>query len=66
MRTWIFQANPDDFDINGYLATQPVEFLWLVTRYADSSVRAGGRIAGRCHRLVDYDLNLSVDYVMNS
>jgi hypothetical protein len=35
MRTWIFQGNPDDFDIDGYLATRPIELPWLVTRYAD-------------------------------
>ncbi len=35
MSTWIFQANPDLFDIDAYLATWPSEFPWLVTRYAD-------------------------------
>jgi hypothetical protein len=34
VRAWIFQGNPDHFDIDGYLATQPSRFLWLVTRYA--------------------------------
>jgi hypothetical protein len=39
MRTWIFQGNPDRFDIDGYLAARPPELLWLVTRYeADISV----------------------------
>jgi 5-methylcytosine-specific restriction endonuclease McrA len=33
MRTWIFQGNPDHFDIDGYLATWPEKFLWVVTRY---------------------------------
>ncbi|MGH1588668.1 EVE domain-containing protein [Methylobacterium phyllosphaerae] len=34
MRTWIFQGNPDLFDIDAYLAAWPPEFPWLVTRYA--------------------------------
>ncbi len=34
-QAWIFQANPDRFDIDGYLTTRPVELTWLVTRYAD-------------------------------
>ena len=32
--TWIFQANPDRFDIDGFLATKPSSTSWLVTRYA--------------------------------
>jgi hypothetical protein len=43
MRTWVFQANPDDFDVDGYLATQPAEFPWLVTRYADD-IAVGDRV----------------------
>jgi hypothetical protein len=43
MRTWIFQGNPDDFDIDGYLATRPVELPWLVTRYADQ-IAVGDRV----------------------
>ena len=43
MRTWIFQGNPDDFDIDGYLATRPVELPWLVTRYADE-IAVGDRV----------------------
>jgi hypothetical protein len=35
LNTWIFQCNPDRFDIDGYLATEPSRFVWLVTRYAD-------------------------------
>jgi hypothetical protein len=46
MRTWIFQGNPDDFDIDGYLATQPVEFPWLVTRYA-ADIAVGDRVVAR-------------------
>lgn len=34
MRTWIFQCNPNDFDIDGYLALGPNEITWLVRRYA--------------------------------
>src|SRR5262245_18711481 len=33
MQTWIFQCNPDDFDVEGYLASRPAEVVWLVTRY---------------------------------
>jgi hypothetical protein len=43
VRTWIFQGNPDYFDIDGYLATQPSRFVWLVTRYA-SDMRPGDRV----------------------
>lgn len=32
-QTWIFQANPKRFDIDGYLATRPDVISWLVTRY---------------------------------
>jgi hypothetical protein len=35
MRTWIFQGNPDDFDLDAYLATNPTQFPWLVTRYGN-------------------------------
>jgi hypothetical protein len=34
MQTWIFQGNPDVFDIDGYLAKAVEEITWLVTRYA--------------------------------
>jgi hypothetical protein len=34
MRTWIFQGNPDDYDIDGYLSSRPAQLVWLVTRYA--------------------------------
>jgi hypothetical protein len=43
MRTWIFQGNPDDFDIDGYLAARPAELLWLVTRYANE-IAVGDRV----------------------
>jgi hypothetical protein len=43
MRTWLFQGNPDDFNLDGYLATRPPEFPWLVTRYADD-IAVGDRV----------------------
>lgn len=43
MRTWIFQGNPDDFDIDGYLSSRPPQLVWLVTRYA-SEVTIGDRV----------------------
>jgi hypothetical protein len=43
MRTWIFQGNPDDFDLDGYLATAPIQFSWLVTRYGDE-ISVGDRV----------------------
>jgi len=33
MRTWIFQGNPNEFDIDGYLAAGSNEITWLVRRY---------------------------------
>jgi predicted HNH restriction endonuclease len=43
MRTWIFQGNPDDYDIDAYLASRPVEVVWLVTRYAQD-ISVGDRV----------------------
>jgi 5-methylcytosine-specific restriction endonuclease McrA len=43
MRTWIFQSNPDRFNIDSYLAARPAEFLWLVTRY-ESEISIGDRV----------------------
>jgi len=43
MRTWIFQANPARFDIDGYLASAPVLITWLVTRDGDR-VACGDRV----------------------
>jgi hypothetical protein len=34
-QTWIFQGTPKIFDIDGFFQTQPTEFTWLVSRYAD-------------------------------
>ena len=33
-RAWIFQCNPDRFDIDGYLKQNTGELSWLVARYA--------------------------------
>jgi 5-methylcytosine-specific restriction endonuclease McrA len=43
MSTWIFQGNPDDYDIDGYLASRPAQLVWLVTRYA-SEIAMGDRV----------------------
>jgi 5-methylcytosine-specific restriction endonuclease McrA len=43
VRTWIFQGNPDRYDIDGYLAARPAELLWLVTRY-ESDISVGDRV----------------------
>jgi hypothetical protein len=43
MQTWIFQGNPDAYDIDGYLASRPSQVVWLVTRYADE-IASGDRV----------------------
>jgi 5-methylcytosine-specific restriction endonuclease McrA len=43
LNSWIFQCNPDRFDIDGYLATEPSRFLWLVARYAND-MEPGDRV----------------------
>lgn len=43
MQTWIFQGNPDEFDIDGYLASRPATVIWLVTRYAED-IAPGDRV----------------------
>ena len=35
MRTWIFQGNPEVFDIEGYFAASSGLITWTVARYAD-------------------------------
>lgn len=40
MRAWIFQGNPNDFDIDGYLALGLDEITWLVRRYG-SEIQPG-------------------------
>lgn len=43
MRTWIFQGNPDEYDVDAYLASRPAQLVWLVTRYA-SDIAVGDRV----------------------
>jgi EVE domain len=43
LQSWIFQGNPEIFDIDGYFATAPGRFVWLVTRYADE-MQPGDRV----------------------
>jgi hypothetical protein len=43
MQTWIFQGNPDDYDIDGYLASRPPRLVWLASRYA-SDIAVGDRV----------------------
>ena len=43
MQTWIFQSNPDEFDIDAYLASRPAQVAWLVTRYA-LEIAVGDRV----------------------
>src|SRR5215831_3618007 len=43
MRTWIFQGNPDDYDIDSYLDSRPARLTWLVTRYAHE-IAIGDRV----------------------
>lgn len=42
-KTWIFQANPDAFDITGYLATLPAALLWLV-RQKGADMEVGDQV----------------------
>ena len=41
--TWIFQGNPDKFDIMGYLNAGFTKISWSVTRYADK-IAVGDRV----------------------
>ena len=43
MQTWIFQGNPDQFDLDTYLGTSPTQLPWLVTRYAQQ-IAVGDRV----------------------
>jgi hypothetical protein len=36
MTEWIFQANPDSFDLDGYLATSPATMLYLANQHRAS------------------------------
>ena len=41
--TWIFQCNPDRFDIEAYLKQSSGELSWLVTRYK-SGIKIGDTV----------------------
>jgi hypothetical protein len=43
MQTWIFQIDPDEFDIDAFLASRPIRVSWHVTRYA-SEIAVGDRV----------------------
>jgi hypothetical protein len=43
VQTWIFQSNPDQFDLDAYLGTSPTQLPWLVTRYAQQ-IEVGDRV----------------------
>jgi hypothetical protein len=43
MQTWLFQGNPDEYDIDGYLTSRPAEVVWVVNRYA-SEIAIGDRV----------------------
>ncbi|MDD1520024.1 MULTISPECIES: HNH endonuclease [Bradyrhizobium] len=43
MQTWIFQGNPDQFDLSAYLGTFPIQLPWLVTRYSEQ-IAVGDRV----------------------
>jgi hypothetical protein len=43
MQAWIFQGNPDEFDLDGYLASRPGQVTWLVRRYA-SEIAVGDHV----------------------
>lgn len=41
--TWVFQANPDLFDINGYLAFAPKRMTWLV-KQSPKRIKLGDQV----------------------
>src|SRR4051794_35312166 len=43
VQTWIFQGNPDKFDLDAYLGTSPTQLPWLVTRYGQQ-IAVGDRV----------------------
>lgn len=43
MAVWIFQANPDAFDIDGFLATDPANMLYLANQHR-SAMRVGDTV----------------------
>lgn len=42
-RTWLFQAQPKSFDVDGFLATWPVEFAWLARQHV-AAILPGDRV----------------------
>ena len=42
-QTWVFQANPRQFDISGYLQTKSTDFLWLARQRA-AKMAVGDRV----------------------
>jgi hypothetical protein len=42
-RTWIFQGNPDTFDMDAYLARAPERISWTVSRYREQ-VQVGDHV----------------------
>jgi hypothetical protein len=48
MTSWIFQGNPNRFDIDGYLAFAPDRITWLVNQLShdNSTWRSGVPVAG--------------------
>ena len=42
-RSWVFQANPEIYDLEAFLATGEPETRWLVSQFKDE-VRAGDRV----------------------
>ncbi|MGX7005677.1 HNH endonuclease [Caballeronia sp. KNU42] len=43
MKSWIFQANPERFDLESFFATRPSVLTWTVSRQADQ-MRIGDRV----------------------
>lgn len=43
MTTWIFQANPEHFNIDGYLATAPATIQWLARQHV-ADMRVGDQV----------------------
>lgn len=43
MTSWIFQANPVQFDVDGFLASAPPKLLWLAKQHV-SDLRIGDQV----------------------
>ena len=48
MRTWIFQGNPDDYDIDRYLSFPPVTTGLVNSLATRCAARASSRVANCC------------------